>query len=72
MMMLLRILSPLRYLQVHCSQNIGVIYKFIKCSAVPQVELGTYKYANIFGASYELDTLHIYHLKNIAYSELHF
>ena len=44
--------------------RIGVAYKFIKRSSVPQVYTSVSSRANIFGTSYELDALQYNRLKN--------
>ena len=61
--MLLLVLSPAGYTQLHRSHSLGVIYKFDKRYAVPQVKLGIDSRANIFGASYEADALQNNRLK---------
>ena len=72
MMMLLLVLSPARSSQVHRSCGIQVAYKFVECSAVPQVKLSIDLRANIVGASYEANALQNNHPKTIARSALHF
>ena len=56
-MALLCVLSPPGYLQVHHNCGIGLIYKFVERSAVPQVDLDIDFLADIFGTSYEADAL---------------
>ena len=56
-MILIHVLIPAGYPQVHCIRGVGVIYKFIKRSVFPQVDLGINLRASIFGASYEADVL---------------
>ena len=63
-MTLLQILSPMGSPLVPCSRGIGVVYKLVKWSAVPQVESNIDSCANIFGCSYEVDALQNNHLKN--------
>ena len=46
------------------SRGVGVVYKFVKCSYVPQVESSIDLRSNILGASYEADALQNNFLKN--------
>ena len=50
--------------QVSCIHGVGVTYKFIKNSSIPQVESIINSCKNIFCASYELDAFHGKFLKN--------
>ena len=63
-MKLIRVLIPTVSPKVPYIRGIGVIYKFIKQSTVPQVELIIDFQANILGASYEADTLQNNRMKN--------
>ena len=56
-MTLLRFLSSVGYPQVPRSHSVGVFYKFVRCSTVPQVKSIIDSRANFFGASYEADVL---------------
>ena len=57
MVALIQIFIAVVYLQVHSSRGVGFIYKFVKRSTIPQVELGIDSRLNIFGASYKSDAL---------------
>ena len=63
-MTLLHILIPTVSPQVPRSRGIRVTYNLVECSAVPRVKLRIYLRTNIFGASYEADTLQNNRLKN--------
>ena len=45
-------------------RGVGVVYKFIKQTTIPGVDLGLNQRANIFGASDESDALQDKRLKN--------
>ena len=70
-MTLICVLSPAGSPPLHCSRGVGVIYKFTKRFAVPQVESIVDLRANIFGASNKEDALQNNRLKTIARSEFH-
>ena len=71
-MTLIHVLSHTGSPQVHCSWDIGIIYKYFKRYDVPHVDSGIDSCANHFGASYEVGVLQYKRLKTIACSALHF
>ena len=63
-MMLLLVFNPANLLQIPCSNCVGFVYKFIKCSMISGGELGLNLRANIFGVSHKSDALQDNRLKN--------
>ena len=64
MMNFLLALVPAIPPQVRCSRGVGVVYKFVICTIIPEVELELDLRVNIFFTSDESDALQDNRLKN--------